>query len=132
MTEQKGYLKGVFHREEVGDIDLVWGNNKVGLKHIIRNHVILHDVFDSVEDAFKTITDVLQNGIHNIQRDGRHAYIKDGYRVAIEQSDNGNWVLTALDVSRKKKSKRRSEQDTARLDQSIFGEENGTLVSPQA
>ena len=35
MKEKRGHIKGAFHREDIGDIDLLWGNNNVGLQHII-------------------------------------------------------------------------------------------------
>ena len=132
IKKRSGVLQGVFNRREVGDIDLVWGNNKAGLAHIITKHVINHDDFDSVDDAVSVIEDVVNNGEISIQKDGRVAFVKDGYRIAIDRNEEGNWIVTALDTTRKQKEKKRSEQDATRLHQSIFGEENGELVSPQS
>ena len=36
LKEKQGHIKGAFHREDMGDIDLVWGNEFCGLKHIIK------------------------------------------------------------------------------------------------
>ena len=131
MKKRSGDLKGVFNREEVGDVDLVWGNGKAGWYHIILKHVVNYGDFNSVDEAIDIVTDTMNNGKYTIQDDGRVAYVKGNYRVAIEKKDDGNWIVTALDQSRKKKEKKRSEQDATLLHQSIFGEENGELVSRQ-
>ena len=131
FANKGGTAKGVFHREEVGDVDIPWGNTKAGLYHIINKHVVQYDDFQSVDEAVKIIDDVVDNGTFEIQKDGRAAFVKDGYRVAVERDESGNWLVTALDASRKRKEKKRSEQDATLLHQSIFGGENGELVSQQ-
>lgn len=103
LENKDGYLKGVFHRDEIGDIDLAYGSapnpyKGKGLAHIIRKHVeTLHD-FPSVDDAINTITDVISNGV---VKDGSipNTYdIENGdYRVVVAADKNGNWVLTAFD-----------------------------------
>ena len=35
LQEKRGHVKGAFHREDIGDIDLLWGNDSLGLQHII-------------------------------------------------------------------------------------------------
>lgn len=35
---RKGECINVFHREDIGYIDIAWGNDDYGLKHIIQNH----------------------------------------------------------------------------------------------
>lgn len=113
LENKDGYLKGVFHRDEIGDIDLAYGSapnpyKGKGLAHIIRKHVeTLHD-FPSVDDAINTITDVISNGV---VKDGSipNTYdIENGdYRVVVAADKNGNWVLTAFDyVNPTKKNKK--------------------------
>ena len=36
LKERRGHVKGAFHREDIGDIDLLWGNDYVGLLHILK------------------------------------------------------------------------------------------------
>ncbi len=129
---QNGYLRGVFYREELGDIDLFWGNEKGGLAHIIDKHIIKHSDFASVEDAVSVIDDVISTGEIIEQPNGRIAFLKDGYRVVTERTFEGNWVVTAFDETVKQKDKKRSEEDATRLHQDIFGKENGELVSPNS
>lgn len=33
----RGHIKGAIHRDDIGDIDLMWGDSKRGLKHIIES-----------------------------------------------------------------------------------------------
>ena len=35
MQEKRGHVKAAFHRDDIGDIDLLWGNDRLGLQHII-------------------------------------------------------------------------------------------------
>lgn len=35
LKEKRGHIKGAFHRDDIGDIDLLWGNDYLGLQHII-------------------------------------------------------------------------------------------------
>ena len=128
--EQSGYLKGVFHRNDIGDIDMVWGDEKAGLKHIIQKHIVEQNDFDSVAEAMETINSVIKNGQESKQG-SNVSFDYGGYRVSIAQSEEGNWVLTAFDATRSIKEKRRNKGNATIGDQSVSNVENGTLVSPQ-
>lgn len=53
MEHKDGVLLGVFHRSGVGDIDLVWGDDKGGFAHIINKHVGEGKSFANAEDAIR-------------------------------------------------------------------------------
>ncbi|MGT0075454.1 putative barnase/colicin E5 family endoribonuclease, partial [Helicobacter pylori] len=36
LETKKGFVAGAFHKECLGDIDLVWGNKDYGLEHILK------------------------------------------------------------------------------------------------
>lgn len=36
LKEKNGHIKGAFHRDDIGDIDLLWGDENAGLQHIIQ------------------------------------------------------------------------------------------------
>ncbi|MCM1169997.1 MAG: hypothetical protein NC324_08700, partial [Bacteroides sp.] len=127
---REGYVKGVFSRPDIGEIDLAWGNDGGGLKHIIQKHIVEHDDFDSIEDAVKTIEEVVTNG--NVSRQGSNISLDYGnYRVSLAQSEEGTWVLTSFDKTKSLKEKRRNDSDTTLGDQSVADGENGALVSPE-
>lgn len=108
MKHKSGDLLGVFHRDEVGDIDLVWGNENGGLSHIITKHVGEGKNFETPEKAIEKIEEVLKDG--EVIQNGQMRYVvsKDGYRVAIRKDFDGekkNWVVTAIDYNRTKEEK---------------------------
>lgn len=102
IKHKDGDLQGVFHRDEIGDIDLVWGDapndyDGKGLAHIIRKHIDLYGDFLNIDSAIKTISNVINKG--NLRKDGGNtAAIEDGmYRVVIAKNEDSNWILTAFD-----------------------------------
>lgn len=108
MKHKSGDLLGVFHRDEVGDIDLVWGNENGGLSHIITKHVGEGKDFETPEKAIEKIEEVLKDG--EVIQNGQMRYVvsKDGYRVAIRKDFDGekkNWVVIAIDYNRTKEEK---------------------------
>ena len=113
QEKKSGYLKGVFHRNDIGDIDLVWGNAPTqnsgkGLAHILRKHVETQHDFSSAEDAANTISDVIENGVVTDGANGDTYNIEKGnYRVVIARDAVGNWVLTAFDFKTSKKDKKK-------------------------
>ena len=115
LKNKSGYLTGVFHRDEIGDIDLVYGEaptkySGYGLAHIIRKHVELMNDFDSVDDAVQTIIDVIKNGkVEPLNEDRVYEINNGNYRVSVAKDKNGNWVLSAMDKSRSKKAKLREK-----------------------
>ena len=126
IKKKEGRAKAVLHREGFGDIDIIWGNTKNGLNHIIRKHIIRLDDFDSIDEMVKIIQDVIENGTYRPHGEDVR-FEKDGYRVVVAKDEDGNFVLTAYDITRKQEEKKRSEEDATHLDQSIFAED-GTLV----
>ena len=118
QKKKSGYLLSVFHRDDIGDIDLTWGDAPTqhsgkGLAHIIRKHVeTMHD-FRSAEDVFKTIEDVINNGTTtNRQVQNTYNIEKGNFRVVIAKDKEGNWVLTAFDFKNSPKNKKEGSPAT--------------------
>ena len=59
IEEKRGHVKGAFHRKEIGDIDLIWGNDDVGLCHIFKRRKAQGI---SPEDFAEDIAKIVQNG----------------------------------------------------------------------
>lgn len=109
---KNSYLKGVFHRDDIGDIDLVWGNDKAGLQHIIRRHIEEQTDFDSINEAIEAINNTIQNG-RIVSENDSQCTIDDGtHRVAIAKDETGNWIVTAYDNSRGKAEKQRGNTNS--------------------
>lgn len=104
VNHESGDLLGVFHRNDIGDIDMVWGDEGGGLCHILNKHINDKD-FPTVKDLVSRIEDIINKG----EVDKRHSnadklvLVKDGYLVTIRRNvrEKGikiadkNWVLTA-------------------------------------
>ncbi len=59
MSERRGHIKDAFFRKEIGDIALVWGDNRKGLQHIIKRRKELKQPLGKL---FDTLTEVIENG----------------------------------------------------------------------
>lgn len=107
LQEKKGQVAGAFNRPDVGDIDVVWGNEKIGLEKIINKH--LNDFID-----FGIAETGISNGIDEIVRNGdltekngikTIVYKKNGktYKVGLSQGWNGKgnnkWIITAYEAN---------------------------------
>lgn len=127
LSHKSGDLLGVFHRDEIGDIDLVWGDNKKGFKHIIDEHInVLLPDFKDEEDAINRIEDIINNGTIVKEGDGKATFEKDGYKVVVSKNIEGkkkNWVLTAFDsMNGKGKKKEKPTSNTSTVTPSAASE----------
>ena len=102
VNHESGDLLGVFHRKDIGDIDMVWGDDGGGLCHILNKHINDKD-FPTVKDLVSRIEDIVNNGKVDFSNGDKMVLKKDGYAVTIRRNvrEKGikiadkNWVLTA-------------------------------------
>jgi hypothetical protein len=97
LKEQKGYIKAAFHRDDIGDIDLVWGDSEAGLCHIIRQRI---QKGQSVENVLNSLCQAIQNGVKEkkYQRSGSIGLFYEGMVVSISETfkgENKHLVITA-------------------------------------
>ena len=105
LAERQGQVAGAFHKEGLGDIDLVWGDSKMGLAHIIERRMqdFIEKGFSKAEAEQKTLEfakslpDIIENG--NIDKRIARAFLEtqDSKAViALDFNDKDNkWILTA-------------------------------------
>jgi hypothetical protein len=120
-AEFNGQVAGAFYRDELGDIDLVWGKNDMGLQKIIKKHLNDFRNFDGA-----TPNDKLANGIDEIIRKGTISPTYNGYNITLDDFVVGlnrgfnkdgvkigenKWVVTAFDSTPNKQG----VADTARF-----------------
>ncbi len=103
----------MFHRDEIGDIDLVWGSENGGLRHIIEKHVgygengVKKD-FGDINELAERMDEVFSKGKVVEGSKGRRRVLLDGFGVVISRDAKGegkNWVITAIDYNRSKEEK---------------------------
>lgn len=111
---KSGIAINVFERNDIGGIALVWGDDKGGLYHIVKKHIIEHKDFANVDEALEVIQDVLNNGSISRENADKVNIDWNGYRVSVRKQtrdekgnvvEKGNWVVTAFDRTRTEKEK---------------------------
>ncbi|UOS29073.1 DUF3519 domain-containing protein [Helicobacter pylori] len=112
LETKKGFVAGAFHKEGLGDIDLVWGNKDYGLEHILKRRE--SDAIDkgmSKEEAKKYSLEIINN-IPNIISNGKLSKDDLG-RLKIEfknqrvglndswkgETLNNRWVITSYELN---------------------------------
>ncbi|KAA6519469.1 DUF3519 domain-containing protein, partial [Helicobacter pylori] len=113
LETRKGFVAGAFHKEGLGDIDLVWGNSKYGLEHIFtRRESDAIDKGMSKEEAKKYALEIINN-IPNIISNGKLSKDDLG-RLSIEfknqrvglndswkgETLNNRWVITSYEIDK--------------------------------
>ena len=105
MEHKGGDLLGVFHRKDVGDIDLVWGDENGGLAHILHKHVGEGKSFANVDEAMSHIQNIIETGKNDFEDGDKIVFRKGSELVTVRKNfrEGGkkiadkNWVLTAYD-----------------------------------
>ena len=105
MKHKGGDLLGVFHRKDVGDIDLVWGDENGGLAHILNKHVGEGKSFANVDEAMSHIQNIIETGKNDFEDGDKIVFRKGSELVTVRKNfrEGGkkiadkNWVLTAYD-----------------------------------
>lgn len=102
MQERKGHVKGAFHRDDIGDIDLLWGNESMGLQHILqRREAQGIDSLSFIQD----IAEVTEKGVFHKKNDrGNFEFWHKGKMVVVAPEFHGNkltFVLTAYKRTKK-------------------------------
>jgi hypothetical protein len=120
--KQRGHVKAAFHKEGIGDIDLIWGDEKSGLKHIIESRVKNHQ---SVNDVLNNLGEVIEKGVLFEKGDPREKVnfyiqhkIKDKrYIIVVTKTDikgpAGNkthYVLTGMEVYKRNAGVKKNRQ----------------------
>lgn len=111
-SEKSGHVKGAFTREDIGDIDLFWGNNDVGLQHIISHR---KEQGINVDGFLEEITEVVEKGAFGGPAKAPDSFIfrtKDKTAV-ISYTYKGNdiqYLLTAFKSSGGGKGKKKPPQ----------------------
>ncbi|MFP6027833.1 DUF3519 domain-containing protein, partial [Helicobacter pylori] len=109
LETKKGFVAGAFHKEGLGDIDLVWGNKDYGLEHILkrREEQAINKGLNETEakeyalNIAKTIPEVIEKGV-KVERNGRMAIEYKNIRVGLKDNWKGeklpnHWVITGYE-----------------------------------
>lgn len=94
VNDNGGNISKAFSRKDIGDIDLIWGDDNKGLKHIIERRKSQNI---NIDEFLPKLTDVIQNGeLIRINDKGRYEIFKDGIMAIIDPNDETPFLLTAF------------------------------------
>lgn len=109
LQEKQGHVKGAFTRQDIGDIDLVWGDKNIGLCHIIQQR---EKQGIDVNNFLWKLSDVIHKGDVTPGKRGR-LEIKHGGKTAVilpeYYGEKVQLVLTAFENTDEKKEPRKPE-----------------------
>ena len=101
--EKNGYIKGAFHRSDIGDIALVWGNDDVGLKHIIKRR---EEQGIDVDLFLEDIDEVIEKGNIQKSRETGNFEIWHNKKMAVISPEfKGNQLMFLLTAFKSRKQK---------------------------
>lgn len=81
MREQQGHIKDAFTRKETGDIALVWGDDNMGLQHILKRR---QETNQPLGRLLQSLTDVIEKGELEEQGGGRFRLRYKGKSAIVE------------------------------------------------
>lgn len=110
LSMKHGHIKDAFHRDGIGDIDLVWGNDNAGLQHIIKRR---RECGQDPEKAVKYLPEIINKGsiinrfkVNDTQKFFiEHSIGNTRYRLVIKKGftdkngiHNNRFVLTNMEI----------------------------------
>ena len=103
MQERHGHVKAAFHRDDIGDIDLLWGNERCGLMHIV---VRRNEQGIDIANFVKDLAIVISEGRFRKKNDrGNFEFMLNNKIAVISPELYGNkvqFLLTAYKTHSKK------------------------------
>lgn len=100
LKVRRGYVPGAFHRDDIGDIDLVWGNKHYGLKHIEKQR---HKKGQDFNKLMEEITYVIEHGkiIDDEWNENMKVIVDETKKILIKltwddekvENKNRNWLF---------------------------------------
>lgn len=129
LKNEKGQVRKAYIKDSLGEIDIVYGNNKKGLCHIEKRHLKNQNDFESREDMAQKIADALKYG--KVEKDKKDVLIiYNEIRLIISQTvvyddednfRNKHWILTSCNQNTPIKDKlRKAVSEETALEKSRF------------
>ncbi|MCR2101599.1 DUF3519 domain-containing protein, partial [Campylobacter upsaliensis] len=98
LEEKRGQVAGAFYKEGLGEIDLVWGDDSFGLKHILNKHG------GEFENLAEQLSEIIAKG--EVLKDNDRATLKyvndngDIFKVGLKgnwkgEATKNKWIITA-------------------------------------
>jgi hypothetical protein len=102
LKEKQGHVKGAFRREDIGEIDLIWGDDTAGLQHIIKQRETQNI---DTKQFFNDLTEVVEKGkMLGKNSRGNFEILYNGKEAVVSPELQGNkitFLVTAFKTRRK-------------------------------
>lgn len=103
LIEKEGHVKNAFYVEGIGNIDLIWGNDNLGLKHIIKRRIeqnikistFVSELANVIEKG-SIINEKNKNGNYEIYYNNKLAVIAPEYH-----NQKATFTLTAFNTRKR-------------------------------
>ncbi|MFY4690946.1 hypothetical protein ACOTVD_07885 [Campylobacter jejuni] len=100
IQEKQGQVAGAFHRKDLGDIDLVWGEVTDEIKH--KGYGLAHIIDKHPDLDLKLISEIIKNGKLIKDNKGRIRIQFDNKVVGIKDNWKGDktnaWIVTSYEL----------------------------------
>lgn len=100
LFEKQGHIKAAFHRNDIGDIDLIWGDDTCGLQHIIKRR---SEQGTNIDDFFSNISEVITKGAISNGRVGRFEIFYEKKVAVIAPEIRSNKLCFLLTAYKRRK-----------------------------
>ena len=103
MQEKRGHVKSAFHREDIGDIDLIWGDDTCGLQHILSRR---EEQGINAREFVQDLAEVVEKGQYRRRNNRGNFEFLHGRKMAVISPElRGNkltFLVTAFKTTIKK------------------------------
>ncbi len=101
LQEKHGHIRAAFHRDDIGDIDLLWGNDNLGLQHILLRRT---EQGINANEFVKDISEVVEQGSFKQRNDrGNFEFWHKGKMAVIAPEYHDNKITYLLTAYKRKK-----------------------------
>ena len=135
MQKKEGEAVGALHHKDIGDISLVWGNDKAGLKKILRKHPEVVDNLQGVIDGMEVVSSsanrvVLESDTHKavVSKEFKGQPREKWLLTAYEKKETSEPAISSIDVESNQGGK---SDDTATRQGSEVSDGKDTEVSSE-
>ncbi|HEF3573470.1 TPA: hypothetical protein R9120_001736, partial [Campylobacter upsaliensis] len=93
LSEKRGQVKGAFYKEGLGEIDLVWGDENFGLRHILNKHG------SEFEDIAAELSEAMEKGVLKKQNEVRSRIEFKDFAIGLSGEFKGEkraFIITAF------------------------------------
>ncbi|GAA7890346.1 DUF3519 domain-containing protein [Helicobacter pylori] len=111
LETKKGFVAGAFHKEGLGDIDLIWGNKDYGLEHILKRRIESYikkglnetEAKEYAMSVVKSIPEIIEKGSKGTDHLGRVFVDYGNKRVGLNNEWKGeklsnHWVISGYEL----------------------------------